>query len=44
MNPKIAKQTLKMNMTTIKCLFANEMITICHVRHIFAPVDETIKK
>ena len=40
---KIATQNLKMNMTTIKCSLANEMITTHHVRHIFMPVDKTIK-
>ena len=33
-----------MNATTIKCLLANETITTHHVRHIFTPVDETVKK
>ena len=32
-----------MNATTVKCLLANEMIMTCHVRHVFMPVDETIK-
>ena len=31
-------------MTTIKCSLANEIITTCHVRRIFTPIDETIKK
>ena len=42
-NPKIMTQTLKMNVTTIKHLLANETITTCHMRHIFMPVNK-IKK
>ena len=34
----------KMNMTTVKCLQANEMITTCHMRHIFMPIDQTDEK
>ena len=34
----------KMNMTIVKCLQANEMITTCHVRHIFMPIDQTDEK
>ena len=33
-----------MNMTMVKHLQANEMITTCHVRHIFMPIDQTIKR
>ena len=33
----------KMNVTTIKCLQANQMITTHHVRHIFMPIDQTIE-
>ena len=33
-----------MNATTVKCLLANEMTTTHHMRHIFTPVDETIKE
>ena len=43
-SPKITMQTLKMNATTVKYLLANETITTCHVRHIFMPINETIKK
>ena len=41
---RIMMQTLKMNVTTAKCLLANETIITHHVRHIFMPVDKTIKK
>ena len=34
----------KMNATTVKCSLANKTITTHHMRHIFAPIDETIKK
>ena len=40
-------QTLKMNMTTIRCLQANETsqhVMTCHVRHIFTPNDQTNPK
>ena len=33
-----------MNMTTIKCSQANEMITTHHVRHIFTPINQTNKE
>ena len=32
-----------MNAPTTKHLLANETIMTCHVRHIFTPVNETIK-
>ena len=32
-----------MNATTIKHSLANEMTMTCHMRHIFVPIDETIK-
>ena len=32
-----------MNATTIKCLQANQMIAAHHMRHIFMPVNQTIK-
>ena len=32
-----------MNVTTIECLLANKMIMTCHIRHIFTPINETIK-
>ena len=31
-------------MTTVKCSQANQTITTCHMRHIFTPIDQTIKK
>ena len=31
----------KMNVNTVKCLQANEMITTCHMRHIFMPINQT---
>ena len=34
----------KMNVTTIKCLSANEMIMTHHMRHIFMPIDQTNEK
>ena len=40
---RIVMQTLKMNTTTMKHSLANKMITTHHVRHIFTPVNETIK-
>ena len=36
-------QALKTNVTTIKCLQANKMIMTHHVRHIFMPINQTIK-
>ena len=33
-----------MNMTAIKCSLANEVITTNPVRHIFMPINKTIKK
>ena len=33
-----------MNATTIKHLLDNQMTTTHHVRHIFTPINETIKK
>ena len=41
---KITMQTLKTNVTTVKHLLANEMSMTHHMRHIFMPIDETIKK
>ena len=35
---------LKMNATTVKCSRANQVIVTCHIRQIFMPVDQTIKK
>ena len=34
----------RMNMSPVKCPSANEMITTHHVRHIFMPANQTIKK
>ena len=36
-------QTLKMNVTTVKHLRANQTIMTCHMRHIFTPINQTIK-
>ena len=36
-------QTLKMNTTTVKHSQVSQTITTCHVRHIFMPIDQTIK-
>ena len=33
-----------MNVTTVKCLQANQMIVTHQVRHIFTPIDKTTKK
>ena len=33
-----------MNVTAVKHSQANQMITTCHMRHMFMPIDETIKK
>ena len=44
MQTQKAMQTPKMNVTTVKCLLANLMTMTCHMRHIFMPIDETIKK
>ena len=33
-----------MNVTTVKHSLANETITAHHMRHIFTPINETIKK
>ena len=35
---------LKMNLTTVKCSQANQTIATHHMRHIFTPMDQTIKK
>ena len=32
-----------MNATTVKCSLANQMTTTHHVRHVFMPIDKTIK-
>ena len=39
-----AMQTLKMNAGTAKHSRANKMIVTCHVRHIFMPTNQTVKK
>ena len=36
--------TLKMNTTAVRHLHANKMIVTCHIRHIFMPIDQNIKK
>ena len=40
-NPNMNPKT---NVTTVKWLCANEIIATHHVRHIFMPIDQTIKK
>ena len=38
---------IKMNVIAARCSQANETsrhVNTCHMRHIFSPVDETIKK
>ena len=37
-------RTLKTNVTTVKCSQANQTVATCHVRHIFKPVNQTIRK
>ena len=32
---KLQCEPYKTNATTAKCMLANEMITTCHVRHVF---------
>ena len=43
-NPWFSMQTLKMNVTTVKHLRANEMIMTCHVRHISCLSTKLLKK
>ena len=42
-HPKNHDTSPKTNMTTVKCLLANEMTMTHHMRHIFMPLNKTLK-